>query len=222
MRRTSDIITNLVAAGNATFNEKILALDHILEAKPYFYDEMWEGLRAEWTTWVTTGSQAAQNTAGGWYRLTTGGTTNDEESIYWNDICPFDSTRLPIFEIVVDLEQLTAFTFDAGLTEISTGGDDDYVRVYFDPGADGNWHLETSSGGSTTVSNGSAATTNETTLRFDMIPGTGIKWYIDGTLQDTVVGNMPSAQLQPYVLVETAENAAHYVDIGAVKVWQDR
>ena len=191
-----------------------------------FYDEMWNGINPEWATRVTTGAAAAQSKDNGWYRLTTGATGTNEESIDWNDVTTFTNTKRPTFECNLQLEQITNMEVEVGLTDGLAG--QSYIRIYFDASAGNAWNLEVSDLGATTSDAGAVATNTETALRFEFTSDTTVRWSIstDGGIiwadQGVVSTNVPTANLQPYLVVKTEENTAHYCEFDYVILRQDR
>ena len=194
-------------------------IDH---TKAQFYDEMWSGVDPAWATRVTTGSAAAQNAINGRYRITTGATATNEESLDWNDICPFVSTQQPSIEIRLNLQTAASIEAEIGLIEASGGGDDDYIRFKHDASGDTSWDAEVSSGGATTTASTSTASENEMYFKIKFASDTSVEFYINSELKATLSSNVPTVQLQPYILVKTEENASKYIDIDYVKIWQDR
>lgn len=187
-----------------------------------FYDEMWNGIFAAWATDVTTGSTAPQARNNGWYRFTTGATTTNEESIDWDDIVTFINTTQPRFEIRLDLEEIDDTEVEVGLKESEGVGTDDYIMISFDPSAQATWFCEASTGGSATTDQGSAADTNDVLLSFEFTSDTAIEWFIDGVSQGTISSNVPTVALQPFIRIRTEADAAHYIEVDLVKLWQDR
>lgn len=175
-----------------------------------------------WASRTTTGSVAPQSTSNGTVRLTTGATATNEESIDWNDICSFQNTLQPEYRFTVALEQITVIEAEFGLIEVSAGGNDDYIRIYYDTSAGSTWVLETCTGGVCSSDTGAVPDTNSHEFAIIFDSDTEITWLIDGTVQGQVTTNVPTAQLQPYVAVRTEENAAHYMDIHRAIIWQDR
>jgi len=187
-----------------------------------FYDEFWTGAAGEWATRVTTGSVAAQSKGNGWIRLTTGATNTNEESLDWDDVCPFVNTKRPTFECRFQLEQVTDVEFLAGFIEASGGADDDYILLSFDAYTQNTVYLDVSSGGTNTTEMGAVLTTDETELRFVYTSDTSLEWFVNGVSQGTVSTNVPTVQLQPIIGIKTQENVAHYIEFDYVKIWQDR
>lgn len=198
-------------------------VSEMLSRNPIFHDEMWNGLRPEWSAWTTTGSGApATSGTNGHYRLTTGAGDDNEESRYWGDTLPFLNTLRPQFEIALTLEQITVMACEFGLWESSGGGGNDYIKVAFDTDVDGNWNITASNGGSTTTDAGAAATTDYVRIVVKWTSDTAIEWYINGASQGTVSSNVPTVALQPFMRVYTREASAHYVDFDYFSIWQER
>ena len=195
-----------------------------------FIDEMWNGIRPEWTTRVTTGATAAQSTENGWYRLTTGAVDDNEESIDWGDICTFKNTKRPSFEIQLTMDSPTVIAVEAGLIEASGGGDDEYIKFRLDhPDVDGNWYLAVNDNTGEVTDVGAAADTSVTALRFEFTSDTALEWFIstDGgatwTSQGTVATKVPTVALQPFVSVAVRNNdGARLINVDYVKIGQDR
>lgn len=201
---------------------KTLEADRFYTTDSHFVDEMWNGIDSAWATRVTTGSAAVQSRTNGWYRLTTGATATNEESLDWNDILTFVNTQRPTFEIRLDLEEISKTEVEAGLIEVSGGADDDYIRVYFDASVGTPWNLQACTAGTCTSDAGADADTNEILLKVIFTSDTALEWFVNNVSQGTVTTNVPTAALQAYVEIRTEENSAHYVDIDFVKIWQDR
>ena len=214
--------TELNVTGDTTLIGPLDVTGRITQSAAVFYDEFWNGDDPAWTTRTSTGSISAQNAVNGWQRLTTGSTATNEESLDWNDICPFINTQQPALEVRIQLEQITDMEVDIGLIEASGGSDDDYILFKFDASAGANWNLEASNAGTSSSDAGSAATTSQTTLRFEFTSDTELEWFIDDVSQGTITSNVPTIQLQPVVAVRTEAAAAHYIDIDFMKIWQDR
>jgi len=186
-----------------------------------FEDEMWNGINGAWATRTSTGSGAAQARSNGWYRLTTGGTDNNEESRDFNDVVGLASTLRPSIEVRLDLELLTTIRVAVGFME--AGGSDDFINVVYDTDVDTNWNANVSTAGTPSTDAGAAGTLNETTIKIEFADSdTIVQWYINGVNQGAISTNVPTAALQPYLEVVTRETGVHYVDFDYVKVWQDR
>lgn len=200
----------------------IKAVGRIEATAPSFYEEMWNGLEGAWATRITTGSQAAQSRNNGWRRFTTGATATNEESIDFNDIVTCQNILRPTFEARIDLEQITNLEVDIGLIESSGVGADDYILFKFDSSSANTWKLETSNGGSTSSNAGAIATTNAIILKFEFTSDTAVRWYINDSYQGSVSTDIPAVALQPVIAIRTEENAAHFLEVDFVKLWQDR
>ena len=183
---------------------------------------MWNGISSEWATDVTTGGTSIQSRINGWYRLTTGAVTTNEESIDFNDITVSSYTVLPMFEINLQLEEINDTEIEVGLKESEAVGTDDYIMMAFDPSAQNTWYIEVSSAAATTTDQGAVATTSETLLRFQLLTTSTLEWFIDNVSQGTITTNIPLVGLQPFIRIRTEANAAHYVDFDFVKLWQNR
>jgi hypothetical protein len=190
----------------------------------YWEDEFVVVDRAQWTTDVTTGSVAIQAADNGTNRLTTGATATNEESLDWNDLTPFKNTLQPVLEIRFQLEQTTNIEVVIGLTESVAVGSDDYIEFIFDASAAATWKLEASKAASAASDVGAAADTSMNTFRLEWNSDTEVEWYINGASQGTIAtsANIPVVGLQPTIKVLTEENAAHYIDVEYLKLWQDR
>lgn len=188
----------------------------------YWEDEFVVIDEPQWTTDVTTGAVAIQPTTNGTERLTTGGTTTNEESLDWNDILTFINTQRPVIEIRFKLEQITNIEAMLGFTESQAVGDDDYIQFIFDASVTNTWKLEASTGGAGTADVGAVADTSYHIFRLEWTSDTALEWFIDGASQGTVSANVPTVALQPCLKVLTEQDVAHYIEIDYVKIWQDR
>ncbi len=190
--------------------------------RDFFYDAMWNSIAPEWAARVSTGSQAPYSDAiGGVWRLTSGATDTNEESIDWNDIFVFRNDFRPSFEIRANIQTTTNNKVEFGLFGSNAA---DYIKIVYDASADANWHLITSKNGASTNDDaGSAAATGRNDFRFVWSSDTALEWFINGVSQGTIstAANIPTDWLQPAVIITTQENVAHWVQIFYVKIWQD-
>jgi hypothetical protein len=219
---TVDAGTDHVGIMNSNPRTDLDVTGSIRQSKFYWEDEFVVIDAPQWTTHVTTGSVAIQALAGGAERLTTGGTTTNEESLDWNDITTFVSTQRPYFEFQLDVEQITVIEFGIGLKESEGVGVDDYIKIMFDASAQNTVYLQASTGGVTTEDQGAVLDTDTHIYRVEWTSDTALEWFIDGVSQGVVASNVPTVGLQPTIEVFTEENGAHYIDIYYFKIWQDR
>jgi len=188
-----------------------------------FADEMWGVLGSQWATRTTTGSRSPiSGRSNGWFRLTTGATSTDEESIDWNDVAQFVNTAQPNQSFRVQLPSIADIEVDLGFIEVSGASDDDYIRFYFDASAGAAWNLEACTAGTCTTDAGANATTSITKLSWVFTSDTELEWFIDDVSQGSVTTNVPTAYLQPWIAVRTETTSAKSLDVDYDKVWQDR
>lgn len=216
-----DTKDGIIKTGYTSFS-RVKVDDRLEVTAPSFYDDFWVAAGSPWATRTTTGSVAAQTADNGWMRLTTGASATNEESLDWNDLVRFTSTKRPSFKCRIDLEQVTDIEVDVGLMESAGVGTDDYILIKFDASAANTWSLVASAGGATTSDTGAVASTDEVELEFRFTSDTALEWFIDGVSQGTVTSNVPTVGLQPVIAVRTEADAAHYIDVDYVKLWQDR
>jgi len=202
---TSDVEFNRVNATDLYWEDEFLVADH-----------------ANWATDVTTGSVAIQNAVNGTNRLTTGGTTTNEESLDWGDVTPFLSTQQPVLEVRFQLEQTAAIEVIIGFTESVAVGSDDFLEFIYDASVDGDWRLTASTGGTPTSDTGAAADTSMHIFRLEWVSDTEVEWFIDGASQGNIATNVPTAAMQPTMKILTESGNARYFDIDYFKIWQDR
>ncbi|MFW9821377.1 MAG: hypothetical protein ACFFE4_00485 [Candidatus Thorarchaeota archaeon] len=193
---------------------------------PHFVDECFAGLAPQWAVRTNTGSrgsQASQSIQNGVERLTSGNQTADIYGIDWDDICTFDTNYSAAFETRIKLEQITNLEVYVGLID-SLGTS--YIRIYFDASAGANWTLDCGKPGlATSDTSGIAASTNWVLLRMTVgANGSSVSYFINDTYITNFSTNLPVAgtMLQPFIEVKTEENAAHYIDVDSVKLWQLR
>ena len=194
-----------------------------------FLDEFWNGVVSYWITRTSTGSVAAQSSSNGIYRLTTGAADNNEESIDWNDICPFQNTLRPSFHVRLKLDLASNIQVRIGLTESTGVGTDDFICFRINSDTDTNWYLVTSDGGAETTDVGPAATTGTVDFKWEFMSDTSIEWLYstDGgfswTSQGTISTNVPTEQLQPFAEVIVRNNGgARYLELDKIEIFQDR
>ena len=191
--------------------------------RPYFYDEMWNGIRPEWVTKVTTGSaKVVDDEVNGGYILETGAVATNEESIDWGDTIPFSYTRQPIFECRIKMESIAHTEIDIGLFETSGGGDDDYILFRYNASIGSLWRLETSNGGATSYQEGTSADLAETVLKFVFTSDTALDWYINGAFQGNISTNVPTVNLQPLIAIRTETTTTKGLIIDYVRIEQNR
>jgi hypothetical protein len=178
----------------------------------------------QWTTRTTTGAVAIQGAVNGTERMTSGALNTNEESLDWNDLCPFINTQRPTIEFGVALEQVTALEVDLGFMESAGVGTDDYILMKFNASGANTWSLTASKAGTAASDTGAVATTGFHTYRIAWLTDTSVEWFIDGVSQGTIATdiNIPVVLMQPVIAVRTEEAGAHYIDVDVVRIWQDR
>jgi len=203
----------------------------VKQMRSSFYDDMMGTMDTRWAARVSTGTVADLGDVGnGWFRFTTGAVNTNEESMDWNDLCYFQNTLRPSFEIHLDPDSVAEVRIEAGLIEDSGGGVDDYVMIRLDTAVDGLWYLAADNGTGEATDAGAAAAAAPTGLKFEFTADDAVEWFIsdDGgetwVLQGSVTTKIPTAMLQPYILVLTrvAAGAAKILDVDYVKIQQDR
>lgn len=225
---SADDYIEITAAGEGATIRKTVAedgqmlIDEVILGRSEFKDEMWATLAGEWITRTSTGSRLQQSLPNGVFKFTTGATATNEEAIDWNDVCTFSNTEQPSYRWRIKLEQVTNIEVDFGLIEASTGGNDDYIKIYFDSSAYNYWLLRTCLGGVCVEDPGAIADTDWHIFQMNFINDGFIQWLIDGVSQGSLASQIPTVQLQPFFSVRTEENIAHYVDVDFAEYRQDR
>jgi len=183
-------------------------------------DDFWgDSLDARWDVGGEAGGSAAvvDGVDGGIVRLTTGATNLDTYAISWQNIRSLHVNKNAVLEVKARMPTTTAIYL--------------VIELQYDPSNRirmfrvGNWSIRCDKAGvSTTVDTGIAPDTDWHIIRVVTSP-TAIRFYYDGVevSGSPITTNIPdNVYLQPRVSVQTAADAAKYMDIDYVWWRQER
>jgi len=197
----------------------------IEEGAYHYVDDFDDGMgKKEWSTLSgATGSDAAMSSMpNGWIELTTGATANNYYGFDWGGYYTFRYLYRPTIEVRLKLSQTSNTRVRIGFIGSAAN---EYLYFEFDSSADTDWHLkcDNESGAPEDIDTAVAASTDEVVLRFEFKDDTTVAGFINGApIVSDLFNKVPSGWLQPYVYIETLENAAKSMGVDYFKIWQDR
>jgi len=199
--------------GGGAFQSMTEALDPAPGIVPKTHFVEWfsgDALDSIWTLTdiVGTGSGAMNDATNGGYRITTGGTDDNETSINCNDIRHYSNTASMISIVMVRAATARirgGFSEDTDMTNSFA-----LIQNDFD---DTNYELSTDDG-TTETSTASSTAVDTTKRRHDItLSSASIQSRIDGTLEVAKTTNLPDTTQQPFCSVKARSTGAKTGDI---------
>lgn len=186
-----------------------------------FLDEMWGVMAGSWITRVNTGSRNPISRDNGWFQFETGAIATNEESVDFNDILMFNSTKQPAFAARIEIPDISDVEVEIGLVGAATT---DYIRFFYDASSGiTNWRAQTNAAGAgTSVTSATPVTVNESVLSWKFNSDTEVEFFVDGLSIATIGVNVPVVSLQPYVTVRTEAGSSKLLNVDYVRLVQDR
>lgn len=175
---------------------------------------------SRWTLGGMGGTYTQNAELGGTGDLATGATTSNQASLSFNGKGCTDVTKAPFLKTRAKLESLTQVrAVLAGLY----GDSNNLIEIYYDvTSTAGNYKYRCVSGGTeTSVDSGVAADTNYHDFEIEIEDGDAF-FFIDEANEETVDTNIPTALLEPLILVETKENADKVLVVDLLELAAER
>ena len=181
-----------------------------------------DSLRDLWTSTGTGSAAVVDAQDGGVCRITTGATATNIHRIDWGDIRSLHVSKQVTMEVRLKLEQVT--DIECRIYLWYDGGN--LCGFKFDDSGDTNWEVVAlnDAGAPVTDDSGITPDTNWHIFRIECFPAGEVHYYIDGV----ECGNSPVTTeipvddyLEPYIIMTTEENAAHYCDVDYVAIRQE-
>jgi len=202
------------------------SIDSFQDRLLWWDDFLGDQLKDEWRDAGTGSAAVVDAQTGGIVRLTTGATTNDAYLIDWATIRSLLVIKKLSIEFRLKLNQTTNvsampyFRFDW----------DNCIIWNYSTAIGGNWMIRTrDGGGNTTQDSGIAADTNYHIFRIECHThgASHVHFYIDPPTEcafspiTTNIPDDPGDYLQPYLIIQTLEDAVKSTDIDYIVVRQE-
>jgi len=211
-------VDNVVLRGGFAEIKRMKLIRGLYENYAYFYDDFWGDVLSDlWADQAETGSIAIQSALdNGVLRIITGAGANDDHSVTWGAIRPYDPAKVIHFECRARSE--TDVVIDA------------MIGLFEDVNDNICWYLNESDNFYAYNIDGGVATTTDTGIPIDTdwhtfaieIDGTDVRYYLDGTLEATHTTNIPTERMEPRFWIETKDAVLKNLDIDYVCIMQER
>ena len=190
----------------------------------WFDDFHGDQIQDEWNSTIAgAGTNVVVDAqTGGIVRLTTGALTGNNNLLDWNDIRSLLVIKKVTMEVRAKLTQVTqnqiwiALRFDAS----------NYMRFFVSSaGVATNWTIRNrSAGAGVAVDTGVLSDTSYHIFRIEAFLTGEAHYYIDGTEcnNSPITTNIPANYLQPWIVIQTLEDAAKSMDVDYCYVRQNR